>query len=104
MIPPSGREHEQYIPGEQVLTVANLYRLPAIISSACIFFTLLSETISLFQGVFFKKFFPYVWLVFKSGLLLKAGLKSFMSFKGPLFHQTLTGQEFFLLFLKANRL
>ena len=24
MIPPSGREHEQYIPGEQVLTVANL--------------------------------------------------------------------------------
>ena len=27
MIPPSGREHEQYIPGEQVLTVANLFIL-----------------------------------------------------------------------------
>ena len=36
--------------------------------AACIFFIQFLKTISLFQGGFFRKLYPFVWLVFKSDL------------------------------------
>ena len=47
----------------------NIYRTRAIISHVLyIFYPIFQDHFFVFKEVFFRKFYSYVWLIFKSGL------------------------------------
>ena len=56
--------------GETGLSQPMTYRMRAIITRGLYNFT---NFLKFFQGAFFFKFWPYVWLVFKSGFKSRAG-------------------------------